>query len=42
MLRGWRKTLAWALALLGLLAVFTLYAQPGFLIMLADQLWACF
>lgn len=40
--RSWRKTLAWALALLVLLAVFALYAQPGFLIMLADQLWACF
>lgn len=41
-LHGWRRTLAWALALLVLLAVFALYAQPGFLIMLADQLWACF
>lgn len=41
-LHSWRRTLAWALALLVLLAVFVLYAQPGFLIMLADQLWACF
>ena len=39
---GWHKALAWALALLALLAVFALYAQPDFLIMLADQLWACF
>jgi hypothetical protein len=41
-LHSWRRMLAWALALLVLLAVFVLYAQPGFLIMLADQLWACF
>ncbi len=41
-LPGWHRTLAWALALLALLSVFALYAQPDFLIMLADQLWACF
>lgn len=41
-LGGWRKALVWALALLVLLAVFALYARPDFLIMLADQLWACF
>ena len=39
---GWRKAGFWVLALLVLLAVFALYARPDFLIMLADQLWACF
>lgn len=39
---GWRKVLAWGMALLVLLAVFTLYTRPDFLLTLADQLWACF
>lgn len=38
----WRRTLAWALTLLALLAVFALYTRPDFLLTLADQLWACF
>ena len=38
----WRKGLSWGLALTVLMAVFALYAQPDFLRMLADQLWACF
>ena len=29
-------------AVLALLAVFALYGQPGFMVMLADQVWACF
>jgi len=37
-----RKVLAWAVALLVLLAVFMLYTRPDFLLTLADQLWACF
>ncbi|MCB1973730.1 MAG: hypothetical protein KDE65_04370 [Burkholderiaceae bacterium] len=37
-----RRWLAWVLALLALLAVFALYGQPGFMVMLADQVWACF
>ncbi len=37
-----RQLLAWALALVVLLAVFALYTRPDFLLTLADQLWACF
>lgn len=40
--RPWRRWLATALALLVLLAVFLLYSQPEFMLMLADQVWACF
>jgi len=29
-------------AVLVLLAVFSLYLRPSFLVALADQLWACF
>jgi hypothetical protein len=29
-------------ATLALLGVFVLYTRPGFLVTLADQLWACF
>ena len=37
-----RRWLAWVLAVLALLAMFALYGQPGFMVMLADQVWACF
>ena len=40
--RRHRRWLAWVLAVLALLAVFALYGQPGFMVMLADQVWACF
>jgi len=40
--RPWRRWAAGALALVVLLAVFLLYSQPGFMLMLADQVWACF
>jgi hypothetical protein len=33
---------AYAAALVALLAVFSLYLQPRFMVSLADQLWACF
>lgn len=36
------KWLAYAAALLALLAAFALYTRPDFLRMLSDQLWACF
>ncbi|WP_185878875.1 hypothetical protein [Variovorax sp. MHTC-1] len=29
-------------AALALLGVFALYTRPGFLVTLADQIWACF
>jgi hypothetical protein len=29
-------------SLLVLMAVFSLYTRPGFLLTLADQLWSCF
>ena len=31
-----------AAAVVGLISVFALYTRPGFLVMLADQIWACF
>ena len=34
--------LAYGLAVLVLLAVFSLYTRPDFLLSLADQIWACF
>ncbi|MDP3702464.1 MAG: hypothetical protein Q8R72_16315 [Hylemonella sp.] len=37
-----RQLLAWGAATAVLLAVFALYAQPDFMLTLADQLWACF
>lgn len=37
-----KKWLAAVAALLVLLAVFALYLQPGFMLTLADQIWACF
>ena len=37
-----KKWLAAAAAVLVLLAVFALYLQPGFMLTLADQIWACF
>ena len=43
---GTRHTLAragwFAAAAVGLAGVFVLYTRPGFLVMLIDQLWACF
>ncbi len=36
------RVLAYALALLALLAVFSLYLQPEFMVSLAQQVWACF
>lgn len=37
-----RKALAWAGAVAALAAVFALYTRPGVMVMLADQVWACF
>ena len=36
------QLLGWVAAALILLAVFAMYTVPGFMVMLADQLWACF
>jgi len=36
------RLLAWVAAVLVLLAVFAMYTVPGFMVMLADQVWACF
>jgi len=36
------RLLGWVAALLILLAVFAMYTVPGFMVMLADQMWACF
>jgi len=32
----------WCIALVALAAVFALYAQPDFVLTLANQVWACF
>ncbi|MBP7412412.1 MULTISPECIES: hypothetical protein [Simplicispira] len=40
--KRWLARLAGAAAVLALLAVFALYTQPEFMVMLADQVWACF
>lgn len=40
--RPWKRWLGWALVLLVLLAVLLLYRDPAFMLMLADQVWACF
>jgi hypothetical protein len=37
-----QKTLLWALFITASLAVFAFYTRPDMLVMLADQLWACF
>ena len=37
-----RKVALWSLAITAPLAVFALYTRPDFLVMMADQLWACF
>ncbi len=37
-----KQRLMWAAALLTLLAVLALYLEPGFMVTLADQMWACF
>lgn len=39
---AWRRWTVGALALVVLLLVFTLYTNPHFMVMLADQMWACF
>lgn len=36
------KIAVWTLAIAAPMGVFSLYTQPDFLVMLADQLWACF
>ncbi len=40
--KNWLRWLAWPAILLILLAVFALYTQPDFMVMVADQVWACF
>jgi hypothetical protein len=37
-----RRIALYTAALAVLLAVFALYLRPEFLVMMADQLWACF
>ena len=38
----WRSWVLGAMAVAAALAVFALYTQPDFMVMLADQMWACF
>jgi hypothetical protein len=37
-----QKILLWALFIVVPLAVFVMYTRPDMLVMVADQLWACF
>jgi hypothetical protein len=37
-----RRLLAWAAASALLAAVFALYTRPQLMVMLSEQLWACF
>lgn len=37
-----RRLLLWSAATATLLAVFSLYTQPDFLVQLANQVWTCF
>ena len=36
------RALGWAAALAALAGVFALYLQPAMLVVLAEQVWACF
>jgi hypothetical protein len=36
------QTSVWLVAIAASLGVFALYVQPDFLVVLADQVWACF
>lgn len=40
--RAWLRWLIGMLVLAALCAPLLLYLRPGFLVMLADMLWACF
>lgn len=37
-----QRTLLYATAVLACMGVFALYTRPDFLVMLANQVWACF
>ena len=37
-----KKAAAYGLAVVALLAVFALYAQPQMMVALGDMIWACF
>ena len=37
-----RRLLVWAVIVTVLLAVFSLYLKPDFLMTLGNQIWACF
>jgi hypothetical protein len=37
-----RKLIAFSAALLACVGVFLLYIQPEFMVLLAEQMWACF
>lgn len=37
-----RRWAGWTAGAVALALVFLLYAEPGFVVMMADQVWACF
>ncbi|MFN4118371.1 hypothetical protein [Acidovorax sp.] len=40
--RSWKAWVWGSLAVIACLLVFGLYTAPDFMVMLADQVWACF
>ena len=41
-LTGWKRAAVWAVALAAMAGVFALYVQPDFMVLMANQVWACF
>jgi len=41
-MKTWTRWLAYGTAVLVLLAVFSFYTRPDFLLTLANEIWACF
>lgn len=40
-LASWKRAAVWLVALLAMAGVFALYVQPDFMLLMADQVWAC-
>lgn len=41
-LRRWPLVLGWTAVITALAGVFLLYLQPEFMVLMANQVWACF
>ena len=42
LLAGWKRAALWGVALAAMAGVFALYVQPDFMVLMANQVWACF